>query len=247
MTLRALRSYVPWQALDLLPRALAPLALFAVFAGIPIAAMLKSAGKPMGVDPENQAAFIKAVYISMAPLCMTLGAFLFMTAGLAVDRERQHLRFYFAHPVSPVAYYLQRFLVGLVISAVCFLPIPYTMRALGGDVPVIGTVVALLATLVLIGGLAMLCAAITNKDGLALILAYVGTQAVQQLPTSGILVDVMRPIGRVLPPLAELDALRKMLLESSRVPWTDLILVFGYGIGLLVAALFVIRRAALVR
>lgn len=247
MTLHALRDYVPWQARDILPRAFVPMALFLVFAGIPIAGMLSMGDTPNGVAPENIGSFLRAAYIGVAPLCMTLGAFMFMTQGPAVDRERQFVRFLFAQPVAPAAFYLQRFVVGLLLFIACFLPVPLVMRAYGAEIPIVGSIVAMGASLVLIGGLTTLCAALVNKDGLLLIVVYLLTQLAQRLSGQGILWEWARPIARGLPPVESLGMVVKSLLEATDWPVTDLVHVFGYGIGLLVAGLLVIRRAPLAR
>lgn len=248
MTLQALRDYVPWQIRDILPRAFVPMALFIVFGGIPILGMLSVSdpGAPQPGSAEFRE-FLRAAYIGVAPLCMTLGAFLFMTQGPAVDRERQFVRFLFAHPVAPAQFYLQRFIVGLLLFLVCFLPVPLVLRAYGANIPIVGTIVAMTASLVLIGGLTTLCAALVNKDGLLLIVVYVLTQALQRLAATDVLWDWVQPIVRGLPPVESLGLVVKSLLQATDWPVTDLVHVIGYGLGLLVAGLLVIRRAPLAR
>lgn len=247
MTLPALRDYVPWQLRDLVPRAFVSLAMFIVFGGIPVFATLHSARNNPDFNPDAVANILKMVYVGVTPLCLTLGAFLFMTRSIAEDRERQYVRFLFSHPVAPAPFYLSRFIAGLVLFTVCFLPAPLAARYLGADVPVLGTIVAMLATLVLIGGLTTLCAAFTEKDGLLVILVYMGTQLLQQLGAREVLYEWLRPLVRGLPPIETLKLVHKSLIEGTPWPVTDLVLVFGYGIGMLVAGLLVIRRAPLVR
>lgn len=247
MTLRPLIGYMPWQLRDIFPRALVPLVLFAVFGGIPVAVSMQGVGNAAPPDPEALGAMLRMVYIGVAPLCFTLGAFLFMTRSIAEDRERSYVRFLFAHPVAPGHFYLSRFIVGLLTFAACFLPVPLVLRAYGADVPVIGSIVAMFSVFVLIGGLTTLCAAFANKDGLALIVVYVVTQSLQRLATTDVLPGWVQPIVRGLPPIESLSLIMKSLLEATDWPVTDIIHVVGYGIGLLVAGLLVLRRAPLVR
>ncbi|MBA3854356.1 MAG: hypothetical protein C0503_08070 [Gemmatimonas sp.] len=248
MTLATLRAYAPWQLRELVPRAFVSVAMFIVFAGIPVFATMHAQRNNPDFDPNALGKILKMVYVGVTPLCLTLGAFLFMTRSIAEDRERNYVRFIFSHPVSPVPFYLNRFVAGLALFTLCFLPVPLVVRYyFGADVPVLGTVVAKLATLVLIGGLTTLCAALTAKDGLALILVYMGTQLLQQLSAQGILYEWLQPIVRGLPPVESLKLVVKSLIEGTDWPVTDLVHVFGYGIGLLVAGLLVIRRAPLVR
>lgn len=247
MTLRALIAYVPWQVRDIFPRAVVPLALFAIFGGIPIATELSGVGNAAPPEPEALRQMLRVIFIGVTPLCLTLGAFLFMTRSIAEDRERHYVRFLFAHPVAPAPFYLSRYVVGLLTFLLCFLPVPLTLRAFGADVPVLGTMLAMLAIFVLIGGLTTLCAAIWNKDGLALIVVYIAVQSLQRLATQGVLYDWLRPFVRGLPPIASLNSVMQSLLDASGWPVTDLVHVIGYGLGLLAAGLLVIRRAPLVR
>ena len=87
----------------------------------------------------------------------------------------------------------------------------------------------------------------TQKDGLLLILSYMGTQLLQQLARQEVLYEWLRPIVRGLPPIESLSTVVKTLLDGASWPVTDMIHVGGYGIGMLVAGLLVIRRAPLVR
>src|SRR5690606_30056174 len=107
-------AYVPWQLREIFPRALVPLVLFAIFGGIPVAVAMQSAGNTAPRDAEAVGGLLRAVYLGVAPLCLTLGAFLFMTRSIAEDRERSYVRFLFAHPVAPAGFYLSRFVVGLL-------------------------------------------------------------------------------------------------------------------------------------
>lgn len=247
MTLRQLRDYAPWQLRELLPRAFVPMAMFAVFAGIPVYAMWHAERNNPGFAAEALPNILRAAYSGVVPLCLTLGSFLLMTRSIAEDRERQYVRFLFSHPVPPAPLYLMRFLLGIGLFVLCFLPVPLLVRHFGGDVPVLGTVMAMLLTLVLVGGLTTLCAALTQKDGLMLILAYMGTQLLQQLSAADVLYEWLKPIVRGLPPIGSLSTVVKTLLDGAAWPVTDMIHVGGYGLGLLVAGLLVIRRAPLVR
>lgn len=247
MTLRPLIAYVPWQLRDIFPRALVPLVLFAVFGGIPVAVTLRGVGNAAPPDPEAFGAMLRMIYIGVVPLCFTLGAFLFMTRSIAEDRERSYVRFLFAHPVAPEHFYLSRFVVGLLTFAACFLPVPLVLRAYGADVPVLGSLVAMASVFALVGGLTTLCAAFANKDGLALIIVYVVTQSLQRLATQDVLPAWAEPIVRGLPPIDSLNLVMKSLLEATDWPVTDIIHVVGYGLGLLAAGLFVLRRSPLVR
>lgn len=247
MSLAALRAYAPWMLRDIAPRALVPMAAIAVFGGIPVYAAARSQRTNPEFTAEALGRIVSLTYVSVVPLALTLGAFLFMTRSIAEDRERQYVRFMFSHAVAPAPFYLARFAVGLLAFLLCFLPVPVVVQYFGGDVPLAGSMLAMTATLVLVGGLTTLCAAMFNKDALALIFVYVGSQLLQRLRTQDVLVDWLEPVARVLPPVSSLGTVVDTLVRGGEWPINDLILVMGYGLGLLVAGLLVLRRAPLVR
>lgn len=247
MTLQTLRDYAPWQARDTVPRAFVPMAVVAVFGGIPVYAAAHSQRTNPEFTAEAFGQILRLTYVGVVPLAFTLGAFLFMTRSIAEDRERQYVRFLFSHAVAPAPFYLSRFVVGLVTYLICFLPVPFIVRHLGADVPVVGSMVAMVASLTLIGGLATLCSALWNKDGLALVFIYAATQSLQRLGSMDALAAWLKPIVRGMPPLNSLGTVVETLLRGGTWPTTDLIHVVGYGVGLLVAGLLVLRRAPLVR
>ena len=247
MTLRPLLAYLPWQARDMAVRGLAPLAILWAVGGMPIFAFLRAQGV---VDPANeprQAEFIVAVYQGVATLAITLGAFLFMSSSVALDRDKQHVRFFFSHQVSPVGFYLQRFVVGIVVFLAIFAVAPGAIELFLTDVNVLGSLAAFGISMVLVGGLTVLCASLTNRDGLALILSFIIIRTLQQLSAQDLLKDWMEPLVRGLPPIETMSNLSKALVEGTAVQGTDVVHVLGYGLGMLAAGLLVMRRAPLVR
>lgn len=245
MTLKSLIAYVPWQLRDILPRAFVPMVLFGVFAGLPIAVATSSHAPEM--TPEQFGQFLRTIFTGVAPLCFTLGGFLFMTRSIAEDRERQHTRFYFSHPVSPSAFYLSRFVVGLMAFLACFLPVPLAFLAYGADISLLGTMGAMLVALLLIGGLTTVCAALSNKDGVVLIIAYVASQAVHRAVEQGLTSAALRPLAAVLPPIDTMNDVMETMLRAGSWDLGDIAHVALYGLGLLAVGLFLLRRGPLVR
>ncbi len=228
-------------------RGLAPLAILLVVGGIPTYAFLNGQDVVDLANNSTQADTVKAIYQSVASLAITLGAFLFMSSSVALDRDKQHVRFFFSRQVNPVNYYLQRFVVGMLLFLALFGIVPGAIELFMTDVNVLGSIGAFAISLVLIGGLTVLAAALTNRDGLALILSFVIIRTLQQLSTQDLLPDWMEPVARGLPPIETMAQLSKALVEGNTFQTTDLIHVVGYGLGLLVAGLIVMRRSALVR
>lgn len=247
MTLRPLFAYLPWQLRDMAVRGLAPLAIMLVVGGIPTFAFLRGQDIVDLVNNERQAAFVVSVFESVAGLAITLGAFLFMSSSVALDRDKQHVRFFFAQQVNPVNFYLQRFVVGMLVFLALFALAPLSVELLLTDVNVWGSLAAFALSMLLVGGLTVLAAALTNRDGLALILSFIIIRTLQQLSAQDLLAAWLKPIVRGLPPIETMSQLSRALVEGNAVQATDVIHVVGYGLGLLAAGLLVMRRAPLVR
>lgn len=228
-------------------RGLAPLAILLVVGGLPTYAFLDGQDVVDLANNSMQADTVKAIYQGVASLAITLGAFLFMSSSVALDRDKQHVRFFFSRQVNPVNYYLQRFVVGMLLFLALFAIVPGAIELFLTDVNVLGSIGAFAISLVLVGGLTVLAAALTNRDGLALILSFVIIRTLQQLSTQDLLPDWMEPVVRGLPPIETMTQLSKAFVEGNTFQTTDLIHVVGYGLGLLAAGLIVMRRSALVR
>ncbi len=239
-------AYVPWHVRDLFVRALVPLVFALLFGGLPLLARSKSVGPASLSDPELLS-FLRSLYVNLGPICVLLGSFLFMTNSIAPDRQRQHVRFQFAHPVSPPLHYLTRFITGLLLYIAIFAPLPLLLSLLGVDIAVVKSLVAIAATLVLIGGLSALCAALTEKEGLLLIAVFMVSQMLQELEAQDMLSDTVAGIARGLPPIRGLSFVTQQLFTAQAWPTNDMLHVFGYGLGMLAAALLIVRRAPLVR
>lgn len=247
MTLRPLLAYAPWQARDAAVRALAPLFVVLAVAGLPLYAFMSSQElTDLTSDPRATEVALQ-VYDSAVSLAMLIGAFLLMGNSAALDRDKLHVRFLFAHPVAPEAFYLQRFLVSLVVSTAIFTVVPLGYSWLAVPVPVVGTMQAYLLIQVLIGSLAALCGAVTARDGFVLIITYISTSILQQLDRVDQLAPWLSTLSKGLPPLGAMERSADALIAGTAVVSNELMLVAGYALGLLVAALVIVKRAPLVR
>lgn len=247
MTLRPLIAYFPWLARDLAVRALAPLLVVLVLGGLPIYGMLNQQEVVDLANNAQQADMVRQVFNGIAPLAIALGGFLMMTQSIALDRDRQHVRFFFSHQVSPASFYLGRFLLAMVVFNAVFAVAPLVVEFALVDINVLGTLAAFSLQLLLVGSLGVLCASLTHKDGLALVLSYFVMRTLQQLSAQDVLADWADPIVKGLPPFETLNGLVRALIAGTDFQWTDVTHVVAYAIGLLIAGLLVIRRAPLVR
>ena len=246
MNLRPLMAYLPWHARDVAVKVFAPFLLFFVLSGIPLGVFSGQTGLPLfGGEPRVQALAL-SLWGSTASLCILIGSVLLMNGTFSLDREKQHVRVLFAHQVAPELYYLQRFAVGLGLFAASFVLVPVLYSQIVA-VPVLGTLLALLLTGFFIGSLLLLIGAVTQRDGLVFIGVYMIANVLQTVTQGGNGPAWLRGLAWFLPPVKQASNFAGAWLAGRTVEPQDLVLVLGYGIGMLVSALVLIKRAPLVR
>jgi hypothetical protein len=246
MNLRPLIAYLPWHARDVALKVFAPFLLFFVLAGIPLGTFAAQTGIPLFSGQERIQALALSLWSSTSSLCILIGSVLLMNGSFALDRERQHVRLLFAHPVRPELFYLQRFIVGVALFAASFTLVPVIFSQIV-EVPVLGTLLALLLSAFLIGSMLLLIGSVTQRDGLAFILVYLFSSVLQAVTQGGAGPEWLRGLAWVLPPVRQLSAVAAAWLGGRTVEPADLVLVLGYAIGMLVSALALIKRAPLAR
>lgn len=243
MTLRPLLAYAPWQLREMGVRALAPLLMFAVLVALPLWATLGA-----GVSDAGAQTMKLRLFQSMAGLCVLIGGFLVTNSTISTDRERQHVRFLFAHPVSPVAFYLQRYVVGTLAVSSVFMVGPMVYSAAVIEVPVWGALQAILLGCLFYGALSLLAGAITAKDGAVVIAVFLVGSVTQQLTAADTAPQAVRLVATILPPVNDVGDHIRFLL-GGRVGRNPMPL-WGVGLwtaGMLAAALALVRRGPMVR
>jgi hypothetical protein len=246
MNLRPLIAYLPWHARDVAVKVFAPFLLFFVMAGLPLSAFSSGTEVSLfGGDPRVQDMALN-VWRATASLCITIGSILLMNGSFALDREKQHVRVLFAHQVPPEMFYLQRFAVALTLFAASFTLVPVIFSQVV-TVPVLGTLLALLLTAFFLGSMLLLVGAITQRDGLVFIALYLVSNVLQSITQAGAGPTWLRNFAWILPPVKQLGDFSGAWLNGRTVEPQDLVLVLGYGIGMLLSALYLIKRAPLVR
>jgi hypothetical protein len=247
MTLQPLLSYIPWHARDGVVRALTSPLTFALLAGIPLATVPIEGGlAAMATDPQMRQ-FGTTLYLNVGSLAMTLGAVLQMSQVVALDRERQFFRFLFAHQVAPWTYYLQRFVVGVLLFTALFMLVPIVYSQVVLTVNILGALRAAVLFGAFIGSLALLCGAFTKRDGLALIIVYLTAATIQPPQVYAALPTWAQWFSKILPPAHAAGEVRDAWLRGADAVSADLWLTLGWTAGMLAAALFVIRRLPLAR
>ena len=246
MNLRPLIAYLPWHARDVAVKVFAPFLLFVVIAGIPLAAFSSQTGIPLLGGEQRMQDMALPVWSSSASLCILIGSVLLMNGSFALDRERQYVRVLFAHQVPPELFYLQRFAVGLTLFAASFTLIPVMFSQIV-TVPILGTLLALLLTAFFVGSMLLLIGAVTQRDGLVFIGTYLFSSVLQAVTQGGIGPAWLRGLAWALPPVRQVSNFSSAWIGGRTVDPQDLILVIGYGMGMLASAVVLIKRAPLVR
>lgn len=247
MTLRPLLTYLPWHLRDSAPRAFTAVVAFAVIAGLPLSTFPPQVpGGTFATDPQLQE-IARTVYQQFGTLAMVLGAIIQMNQVAAMDREKQYFRFLFSHQVTPWMFYLQRYLVGvlLFVGVSMLIPLGYSWFVI--PVSIGGWFLASLLFTLFLAALALLCGAITKRDGLLLIALYLVGNILQQLAAQGNITGWKLWLGKLLPASHAAGSLRDALMSGGDVSRSDLLLTGGWTIGMVVAALVLVKRLPLAR
>jgi ABC-type transport system involved in multi-copper enzyme maturation permease subunit len=245
MSTSPLVAYTKWHMWETLPRLATPIGLFLVLGALPIVTFANSQGLAALQVPGSSQNTALQIYSQMLQLCITIGAIVIASGIIALDRERQYFRFLFSHPLAPWQFYLQKYLISVLLFSISMMIIPLAFSWIVTPVEVFPVAIACLLYGLLYGSLAMLCGALFNKDGIAFIGAIVVTGALQA--SRQFLPGWLAQFSDALPPFKVADDMRSALLAGGAVDTGDVIHVIAYAVGMLAAALVLVRRAPLAR
>lgn len=240
-------AYLRWHLRDSVPRAVAPVVIFLGVGGLPLWSLIGRQGLDAARTAGRFQDSLLQVYGQTMTLAMTLGALVVVSGIVSVDRERGHVRFLFAAPVSAWRHYLVRSIAGVTLFATAFLAVPIGFGAVVTPVPVLPVLQGALLLAFIYGSLTLLAGAITAKDGPVAIVLVVLSTVLQQLAKAEQLPRWAEVVAGFLPPLVLAGEVRGTWLAGADAAGGDLLLVLGYSLGMLVTALVVIHRAPLVR
>jgi ABC-type transport system involved in multi-copper enzyme maturation permease subunit len=233
MTAPPLR-YLPWMVWDLARGAGIAMAVVGVLTAFLISTMTVVTS---GTGGEA------AVFLGILDFAVTVFALLATAGIVSTDFGLGYYRTLFARPVSPLLYYLQRWLLGGVVVLVATSVVGLAAAARIGTQLPIGRVLAQAALYyLLLGGLVFLLSTVTRRDWLFAVLvvaAHAGLGLGQSLGAGASGTAAL--LYTVLPPFGFVDV-------SKPVPaGGDLLHVLLYGLALVGAALAVIRFRPLAR
>jgi hypothetical protein len=240
-----LAGYLRWHVREALGRVATPLGIFLLMGVLPLWSFARMSGFEAMRTPGPAHDQAILIYSSTLGLAMTLGAMVAASGFIALDRERQHFRFLFSHPVRPWAFYLQRYVVTALLFTAVMTLIPVGYGAIVAEVPVLGAGASSLLYVLLYGSLAMLCGALLNRDGIAFIAVVILGNVLQDAREA--LPRALQVLGDALPPFDAAGDVRTALLRGAAADAGDVVHVVAYSLAMLAAALFVVRRAPLAR
>ena len=224
---RAPLRYAGWMARDVVA---GPGAIMVAVAVLVAFVLWRMTSVPSSAD--DVAGLVRAI-VDQAAMPFVLLA---TGAIISSDLTNGYYRSYFSRPISPVAYYLQRWLLGAA-AVLLFIPLVATGIALRtGTFAAPGILFVKLGLLyLLLGGLVLLLSTLTRRDWILALVVYVFQSILHGIAQGPVPGPALRAVHAILPPFH---------VASVRAPFpgtAPTIHAVLYGVGLLVAALAVIR------
>lgn len=236
--IRPLLAYGRWQWRDHLRGAGVVIVLFSTVVGV---ILWRLAVQSPGVGAVPEVAFLRALRPMGWPLVV-----LAVAGMVSADRVEGYNRALFSAPVSPVLYYLQRFLIGGVVVALLPIGLAVAVWAALGTWVGPWREVAAVALLYLLLGAVVFCWSTFGRRDWAIGLAiYLGQDALHAARVAGMpLPGWLYRLESVLPPF-HLAAIGQpagdRILETALPSGPDAVHYLGYALALLAVGMVVLR------
>lgn len=226
--------YLPLQVRDV---AVGPFALFAAVSAM----LVLVAWRFLSKRPEVMSS--PEIFVQGTLTVVQTVAVLFGAGGVAgVDIQRGFYRAWFSKPISPWYFYLQRWLLGgaAVLTIPLMLGGGIALAFDGGSGVTLGLMGNLGLAYLLIGSMVLLAGNFLERDWLvAFLIAFAQARLHDMITLFERMGETVHPAviwtDRLLPPFHLVDPSTTMLSGN------DLVHVVGYGGGMLVAALLLLR------
>lgn len=237
-----LPAYARWQLRDYFANkgfgTLLIVALLLFSAYLPYRAAVSGGAGPDAIE------MVLTMALTQIITSFVLFGVLFATNGIvSEDRKLGYYRFYFAKPVSVVAFYAQKFVVHLVgfllLGAVMLAAYSALMRPTFPSA--LFPVLALL--FVGLGGIGFMLSAVTTADWVSLIGVYVVSLIAWTM--YGVDEGWRGMLVRLLPPVHKLGEIYGAVVASEPVPMKWLMWITAYGFGCALVGLYVLSRRRL--
>jgi hypothetical protein len=241
--------YLPWLSRDAI---VWPLRLFAL-AAVSVSLLVWRFAARMHLPKSGQVQFSSratvspeissvAQMIQVGVWNMGLTVAILMTVGtiIGTDLERGYFRTWFSKPMSPMWFYLQRYLIGGVVVLVCPLMLGAGLALGTGDTGVTPDLMAQIAlAYLLVGSATTLASRFMSKGYLLVFLLSIMQNILHGFATRDFLPGWLLQLHRLLPPF-------QLLQPGLPAPHGgDLWHVVGYGAGMLALVLILLRTRPL--
>jgi hypothetical protein len=234
--------YTPWIARDLF---VWPLRLF-LLAAVGVSLLVWRFASKMGSHPNTSfngvplggtATLAQSVQMGVWSLCLTVAVLMTVAGIVGTDLERGYYRSWFSKPMSPLWYYLQRLMLGAVVILLCPLALGVGLAmATHGATGVTGVLLSQIAlAYLLLAGATMLVSLFSSRGWLLVFVISILQHTLGAFSRGEVLPRWLLLLHRALPPF--------QLVQPAPVGLSgaDLWHVVGYGTGMLVAALVILR------
>jgi len=239
--------YLPWLVRDAM---VWPLRLFAL-AAVSVSLLVWRFAAKMHVPRRGELRFngqaapdiasvAQMIQVGVWNTCLTVAILMTVGTIIGTDLERGYFRTWFSKPMSPVWFYLQRYLIGAAVILVCPLMLGAGLGLATGDSGITADLMAQIAlAYLLVGSATTLASRFMSKGYLLVFLLSIMQNILHGFATRDFLPGWLLQLHRVLPPFY-------LLQPGLPAPHGgDLWHVAGYGAGLLALVLVLLRTRPL--
>ena len=239
--------YLPWLVRDAM---VWPLRLFAL-AAVSVSLLVWRFAAKMHVPRRGELRFngqaapdiasvAQMIQVGVWNTCLTVAILMTVGTIIGTDLERGYFRTWFSKPMSPVWFYVQRYLIGAAVILVCPLMLGAGLGLATGDSGITADLMAQIAlAYLLVGSATTLASRFMPKGYLLVFLLSIMQNILHGFATRDFLPGWLLQLHRVLPPFY-------LLQPGLPAPHGgDLWHVAGYGAGLLALVLVLLRTRPL--
>jgi hypothetical protein len=240
--------YLPWLSRDAV---LWPLRLFAL-AALGVSLLIWRFASKMHLPKPGQvrldgratpeiANIAQLTQVGVWNLCLTVAILMTVGTIIGTDLERGYFRTWFSKPMSPMWFYLQRFLIGGVVILACPLLLGAGLAlATGGSSGITPDLMGQIGlAYLLVGGATTLASRFMSKGYLVVFLVSIMQNVLHSFASRDFLPGWLLQLHNLLPPFY-------LVQPGLPVPHGgDLWHIAGYGAGMLALVLFLLRTRPL--
>ncbi len=174
---------------------------------------------------------------------LTIASLLAVGGMIGGDRESGYYRIWFSHRISPVDFYMQRLLVGLVmlLAWVVMMSVGFQVAIGGGNQLTLSLLAWSALGYLLVAGCVTLISHLTSRAWLVVFLVGWVQGVLGPMSRAGFVSGSVKLLHQILPPtnLVATDA------RGGLPPWDIVLHVGGYGLAALILAMVILHYRSL--